>query len=273
MTEGFAIEKHDVSPPLSREEERELLPLAQGGDEEALDRVVKSNIAFVAKIAYEYEGRGVHADDLLAEGCDGMMEAIKRFDADKGYKFISYAVWWIRQRIRDSISRNYTVKRPTQLGFILQKYHTVKNKMGDEGHKNDFAAVCDEMELPERVRVDISAMMRGERSLDVEKNDDMGWGGSKIGKGDKEYTDIKPAVKKMLKILNNRERRLMSLYYGLDGEPPKTLQQIGDQIGITRERVRQINQRSLLKLQAHMRGKFTLESLTEEEPYVAVILQ
>lgn len=213
--------------PLSREEEYSLWErYRKHNDMAARDKLITSNLKFVASVAKCYQGLGLSYADLIAEGNYGFMKAMEKFDYEKGFKTISYSVWWIKQSILDALER----------------------RNGIEGDS-----------LPEEYE---------NQSVDSEDDDSS----SDVAK---EYMDNSPLTnldsesgKQMLKILLNcltdRERDVISSYFGLDGRKIITLEEIGKKLGLTKERVRQIKERALKKLRSEaLNYSFSIETLNE----------
>ena len=232
--------------PLTRKRERMLLRRAKKGDLEAREELIHANIRFVVDIASYYDQfrRGIEQDDLVSEGIDGLIEAIERYDMNSNNKLISYAVHWIRQRIRMALTGDDIVRRPGGLITHIQKYIKMQKKM----ENSTFDEICDEMDLSEQIRIDLAGQLRGDLSMDAPS------------KYDKpiQYKDHQPSAEVMLientinttiqtgvDSLNGRRKQILTMYFGLDGEEPKTLQAIGDIIGVTRERVRQLKEMAM----------------------------
>jgi RNA polymerase primary sigma factor len=249
-------------PRLSADEERELgRRIQQDGDEQAFRRLVESNLRFVVSYARHYQGLGVSLLDLIHEGNVGLIEAAARFDPGRNVKFITYAVWWIRQAIMQALSdqtRAFSV--PAKLSAIAARFNRQLTELTSTlGHAPSAAEIADDMDISTR---DADALMhiRGEdRSL----SDPVNPGGEEDGR---ELADVLPQqtvppvedellrrafsrqVHSALAELDPKERDVMARRYGLfDGEP-WTLQRIGDHLRLSRERVRQIESRAREKL-------------------------
>lgn len=249
-------------PMLSPEEERELAIKAKRGDKEALKKLVEGNLRFVVNIAKNFMGWGVPLTDLIAAGNLGLIEAAKRFDPEKNVKFISYAVWWIRQAIMQTIfQQTGAVRIPIKESLFIAKvkdtYEKLKEKLGREPTEEEIAK-----EVKTSVKKVKSALsiVRQPISLDMP----LGEGGeedftlldvlSKKGTEDVEKelfeNTLKTELESMLNVLDEREREIIKLRYGLEGVEPKTLEEVGEMLNISRERVRQLEQRALKKLKA-----------------------
>ena len=249
-------------PPLSREEERKILRKAKQGNQAAVDKIITSNLRFVVSVALEYQGRGVPLADLIAEGNMGLMEALKRFDEERGFKFISYAVWWIRQCILNALKRTSNVVMPANRQEDMDRMARRWGQMTQElGRVPTLDEVASDMKISNKraeralrcVRPDLSLSMpidsAGEQPLMniLEANEE-----------DPDqlviYRDQSEFISRSLNdSLDARERDVIRGYFGLDGNERQTLSDIGQSLGVTRERVRQIRNRALAKLQRYFR--------------------
>lgn len=251
-------------PPMTREEEEAALKEAREGNQEAIERIITSNLRFVVSVALEYQGRGVPLADLIAEGNVGLLEALKRFDENRGFKFISYAVWWIRQAILNALKRTSTVMMPANRQEDMDRMARRWGQMTQElGRVPTLDEVAKDMQISRKraeralrcVRPDLSLETpldaSGEQTLinlleSEEVNPDE-W---------VETRDQADLVTQSLgDSLDDREAHVIRAYFGLDGLERATLGEIGNTLGVTRERVRQIRNRALYKLRRYFRQR------------------
>jgi len=248
-------------PLLSREEEIELAKRAKEGDREALKKLVESNLRFVVSVAKKYLGCGLPLHDLIAEGILGLIEAARRFDPDKGVKFISYAVWWIRQSIMQALAQQTgAVKIPVKQAVLVNKitraYGELLKKLGREPTTEEIAQYVG-MEPKEVER--LLSICQVPLSLDTPIGDeeDTTFKDFLKGEGTAEVEErvvkeeLKQSIQEMLEQLTPQEKRIIIMRFGLDGSEPKTLREIGEKLGISRERVRQLETRAKKKMKEY----------------------
>lgn len=246
------------SRPLSREREIELAERIHQGDEEARNELVQANLRFVVDVAKSYQNRGLALSDLISAGNLGLLTAAERFDGTKGFKFISYAVWWIKQAILQAIAEQARIMRlPLNRLALLRDISQAARRLGqDQEVEPDAEEIAAELEVSvEEVEQTLLAA-RSVRSLDAlfEEEDKRSLldilpdEGVPRPDGFADGDELKGRMDALLDRLDERERRIIIRYFGLDGEEPMTLDQIGVKLGITRERVRQLKVRALSKM-------------------------
>ncbi len=248
-------------PLLSREEEIELAKRAKAGDKEALKKLVESNLRFVVSVAKKYLGCGLPLHDLIAEGILGLIEAARRFDPDKGVKFISYAVWWIRQSIMQALAQQtgavkIPVKQAVLVNKITRSYGELLKKLGREPTTEELAEYVG-MDPKEIER--LLSICQVPLSLDTPIGDeeDTTFKDFLKGEGTAEVEEkvvqeeLKQSIQEMLEQLTPQEKKIIIMRFGLDGSEPKTLREIGEKLGISRERVRQLETRAKKKMKEY----------------------
>lgn len=208
---------------ISREKEIELFKLIKNDDEQAKKEIIESHLKFVFDVAKSYKGKGVPLEDLISEGNIGLTKAINRFDENKGVKFISYAVWWIKQSILDCLRKRNKIS----YNEILED-DNVSNK------NNDF-------------------YFESLDDNDIDDNDENYKVTTEYDDFIKELNEVKSnVIKKLLKKLPYRGQKIIIYYYGLNNEEEKNLEEIGQELGITKERVRQIKEKCLKILRSEI---------------------
>ena len=256
---------HDIQklPLISDpEEERRLARRAQKGDEVAAERLVTANLRFVISYVKKYQGHGLDLSELVAIGNEGLLKAVRKFDPDQGVKFISYAVWWVRQAVLKALAeQTRSVRIPlnqnSQLIKLARAETVLAQVLKRDATESEIGRLLDE--TPEQVRA-AKQMSATEVSLDapIDRSDReactlgerfAGVDGAEI----EEVTDFKlmrEFIDRVFKrYLTPRERKILYLYYGLDeGAEAMTLEKIGELMGVTRERIRQIRERAFEKL-------------------------
>ncbi len=261
------------SEPLSREREVELSARIKDGDMEARDELIQANLRFVIDVAKNYQNRGLTFPDLISAGNLGLMTAAERFDGTRGYKFISYAVWWIRQSILQTIAEHVrTVRLPLNKLSLLKDISKATRKLGQNSDTEpDIEQIAKELDLPPDVVTDAILSARPCSSLDGAFDDDekrsllniLPDANSRSPDSDLIHDSARNQLEEVLASLEDREQKIIRLYFGLDGMEALTLEQIGEMIGVTRERVRQIKERALSRLRHPSRYEH-LEELADE---------
>ncbi len=257
----------DISkiPLISVEEERVLARSIRNGDPEALRNLVEANLRYVVSVAKTYAGFGIPLEDLINEGNMGLIRAAKRFDETKGCKFISYAVWWIRQAILTAITAQARiVKLPMNRQAMLQKITKIRNTFFQEtGRLPSVHEIAIELGIDQE---NVLCTMAGESasvSLEAPLFSDADFSlmdilqdQSRPHPDEDMYEGFLPHdIEKALATLTAREAEVIRMYFGLGGKGPFTLSEIGEQFRVTRERARQIKIKALHKLQHHTRSQ------------------
>jgi len=257
-------------PLLSREDEVSLAKDIRKGDDESLDRLVRSNLRFVVSVAKKYQNQGVALGDLINEGNLGLIRAAHKFDETKGIKFISYAVWWIRQAILQALAEQSRIVRvPLNRAGALHRIGKRSSTLLQElGREPTIEEIADELELSHDEVQRTLAISQTHLSLDAplspgEDNRLLDYLADQVSAGpDDETYDraLHSTIQEALATLKEREAKVLRLYYGLEeGKDAMTLEEIGALLGITRERVRQIKEKALVRLRHASRARF-LES-------------
>ncbi|MBR2292214.1 MAG: RNA polymerase sigma factor RpoD/SigA [Prevotella sp.] len=249
---------------ISVEEEVELAQRIRKGDHKALERLTKANLRFVVSVAKQYQNQGLSLPDLINEGNVGLIKAAEKFDETRGFKFISYAVWWIRQSILQAIAEQSRIVRlPLNQVGSVNKINKVLNKFEQENERRpSIEEISEHLDLPEdkideamsvsnrHVSVDAPFVDGEDNSLlDVLVNDDAPMADRALL-----VESLKAEINKALKMLNDRERGVVEAFYGIN-QPEMTLEEIGTKFGLTRERVRQIKEKAIRRLRTTTNNK------------------
>ena len=261
------------SKPLSREREVELSARIKEGDMVARDEMVQANLRFVVDVAKKYQNRGLSLSDLISAGNLGLLTAAERFDGTKGFKFISYAVWWIRQSILQTIAEHArTVRLPLNKVSLLKDISKVSRRLG-QGREIDpnIDEIASELDVPAQEVLETMLSARTVRSLDeaFEEDDErsllniLADSTQETPDADVLRDSAREQLEEVLDNLDDRELRIIRLYFGLDGNESLTLEQIGGLMSLTRERIRQLKERALGKLRHPSRNQ-ALKRLAKE---------
>ncbi|QTQ11098.1 RNA polymerase sigma factor RpoD/SigA [Treponema parvum] len=248
-------------PLLSREEEIELANRAKAGDKIAKDKIARANLRFVVNIAKKYQNHGLDLVDLISEGNIGLMTAIDRFDIDKGFHFISYAVWWIRQAILKAIcEKSRAIRLPlNRSNELVSIERASKAVTGDKTEEQKITEIAQMLGMQSRHVREMLAISREMISLDTQvhnSKDDSAVFGDFIE--DDRYEDPDAAVMResMHKDINNvlgtlkpSEAKVLRLRYGLSGAKPMSLKEVGNICNLTKERIRQIEKSAIIRMQ------------------------
>jgi len=256
-------------PLIDREEEARLARRIHDGDEAALAKLVRSNLRFVVSVAKKYQNQGVPLSDLINEGNLGLIRAAHKFDETKGIKFISYAVWWIRQGILQCLAEQSRVVRvPLNRAGALHRIGRRSSKLLQElGREPTVEEIADDLDISEEEVERTLAISRTSLSLDApmtpgEDNRLIDYLPDQYSPGPETEVyekALRRTIEEALDTLKEREAKILRLYYGLDDQSPMTLEEIGTLLGVTRERIRQIKEKALSRLRHASRARF-LES-------------
>lgn len=259
---------------ISPDEEISLAKKIREGDEVALDRLTRANLRFVVSVAKQYQNQGLTLPDLINEGNLGLIKAAKRFDETRGFKFISYAVWWIRQSIMQSISEHARIVRlpVNQLGSLTRinkAFTKLEQEFEREPSLEELAAITeltvdkisDAFRISTRqVSVD-APLLNGEDNslLDVIQN-------KEVVQADTMMMNqaLKKEIERSLNVLDEKEKDVISLFFGLESDEAYTLEEIGEKYDLSRERVRQIKEKALKKLRLRNNSQHLKSFLGEE---------
>ena len=249
---------------ISVEEEVELAQRIRKGDRKALERLTKANLRFVVSVAKQYQNQGLSLPDLINEGNLGLIKAAEKFDETRGFKFISYAVWWIRQSILQAIAEQSRIVRlPLNQVGSVNKINKVLSKFEQEHERRpSIEEISETLDIPEdkideamsvnnrHVSVDAPFVDGEDNSLlDVLVNDDAPMADKTLV-----MESLKAEINNALKMLNERERNVIEAFYGIN-QPELTLEEIGSKYGLTRERVRQIKEKAIRRLRTCTKNK------------------
>src|SRR6266516_1102507 len=250
-------------PLITREEEVTLAQRIKQQDPEALDKLVRSNLRFVVSVAKKYQNQGVSLSDLINEGNLGLIRAAHKFDETKGIKFISYAVWWIRQAILQALAEQSRIVR-VPLNRAGTRSASLLQELGREPTVEEIA---EGMDISEEEVAKTLSISQAHLSLDApltpgEDNKLLDYlpDTTNPGPDDQSFEHaLTESIEEVLATLKEREAKILRLYFGLEGQEPMTLEEIGSLLGITRERVRQIKEKALARLR-HVSRARALES-------------
>lgn len=249
---------------LTADEEVELAQRIRKGDRKAFERLTKANLRFVVSVAKQYQNQGLSLPDLIDEGNFGLIKAAEKFDETRGFKFISYAVWWIRQSILQAIAEQSRIVRlPLNQVGSQNKINRIQNQFEQEHERRaSIDEIAERMDMPEDKIAD--AMKINGRHVSMDAPFANGEDGSLMDvmpNGDTPDPDnslvlesLREEIKRALMVLNERERKVIEAFFGID-QPEMTLEEIGAANGLTRERVRQIKEKAIRRLRHSTQNK------------------
>jgi len=254
---------------LNAQEEKDLARAIAMGDVRARDRMVRANLRLVVNIARGYTGKGLGLQDLIEEGNLGLLRAVEGFDPDVGTRFSTYASYWIKQSIKRSlINSAKTIRIPAYMVELLSKWRRATVRLSDELRRNPTPEeVARLLGLPKRKLPIIKKAIQIYNSTPQTDQSDSGWSLSEMVTDDRTRNpadtllenDVLRHVKSMLGDLGEREASVLRMRFGLENTEPHTLKEIGEQLGLTRERVRQIETEALKKLGEGLRDPYDME--------------
>ncbi len=267
LSSNHALEKYlqEISqiPLISFEEEIYLAQQIRQADHEALNKLVQSNLRFVVKIAKEYQNQGLPLIDLINEGNLGLIKAANRFDETRGFRFISYAVWWIRQSILQALAEQARVVRlPLNRVGLINKVNQISKSLAQhydrEPTTEEISSMLDVSNQEVEAAINsgnyhVSLDQPFQRSDEGNMKDVMSNPNTRSPDADLVLESLKDEIKRVLKTLSPREETVIKMYFGIDLERPLTLEEIGDRLHLTRERIRQIKERALGRLRHQSR--------------------
>lgn len=255
-------------PMISHEEEYELALKAKQGDKRAREKLINANLRFVVTVAKKYQGQGLPLEDLINEGNLGLLTAIDKFEPEKGYHFISYAVWWIRQSIMKAVcEKSRAVRLPLNRANELFQIQKIQKALIHESGSTDVSIeeIAEESGLEADLVRDLLAVSREMVSFDAPVATKGEISDSKVGDfiedeqlGPEEEVinkSLKQDIDSLLSTLTDKEREIIIMRFGLKDTKPMSLKEIGDQYGLTKERIRQIEKRAIEKMKMPNRYK------------------
>ena len=252
-------------PLLSAEEEIELAKKKADGDKAAKDKLIEANLRLVVSIAKRYTGRGMSFLDLIQEGNLGLIKGVEKFDYTKGYKLSTYATWWIRQSVTRALAdQARTIRVPVHMVETINKMSKMQRKLTlDLGYEPSVKELAEAMDLSEEKVMEILQIAREPASLEtpIGEEDDSNLGdfvadnNSVTPEGNVESVMLREHIDTLLQDLKDRERQVIILRFGLLDGHPRTLEEVGKEFNVTRERIRQIEAKALRKLRNPVRSK------------------
>lgn len=249
---------------ISIEEEVELAQRIRKGDRKALERLTKANLRFVVSVAKQYQNQGLSLADLINEGNFGLIKAAEKFDETRGFKFISYAVWWIRQSILQAIAEQSRIIRlPLNQVSSVNKINKVLNKFEQENERRpSIDEIAQDTDIPEEKIIEAFKVNTHHISVDAPFHDDDESSlldvipNDAIPSTDRSLVEesLRAEIGRVLDILEDREKKVIEAYFGIN-QREMTLEEIGSKYGLTRERVRQIKEKAIRRLRQQTNSK------------------
>lgn len=249
---------------LSVDEEVELAQKIKKGDRQALERLTRANLRFVVSVAKQYQNQGLSLPDLINEGNVGLIKAAEKFDETRGFKFISYAVWWIRQSILQAIAEQSRIVRlPLNQVGSVNKINRELNKFEQEHERRPSVnEIADRIDLPEEkveeaMKANIRHVSMDAPFVDGEDNSLLDvLADNNMPMADKALVQesLRKEIDRAIDLLNDREQKVVRAFFGI-GSPEMTLEEIGDKYNLTRERVRQIKEKAIRRLRHNTKNK------------------
>ena len=253
-------------PLLSHEEETELALKAQKGDVTAKNKIINANLRFVVNVAKKYQNHGLDLEDLISEGNIGLMTAIEKFDVSKGYHFISYAVWWIRQCILKAVcEKSRAIRLPlNKANELVRIEHARKVVAGKKTEQQEYEEIGRMLNMDSAHVRDMINVSQEMISLDAELNSTEDGHNQLLDyQEDTNYkkpeeqaieNSLSSEINTVLKTLSPKEAKVIKLRYGLNGAKPMSLKEVGDRCNLTKERIRQIEKHAIIRLQSPSRS-------------------
>ncbi len=243
---------------LTTDEEVALAQRIKRGDQEALERLTRANLRFVVSVSKQYQNQGLSLPDLINEGNVGLIKAAQRFDETRGFKFISYAVWWIRQSILQALAENSRIVRlPLNkvgvLNKVLRMHSFLEQKLGRSPEEDEIAeelgmASREVKEILKNAGKHVSVDAPLDQDEDTTMLDQMRQEDGPTPEKNLIYESLKTEVQRVISTLSTREAEVIKCYFGLNHKYPMTLEEIGERFNLTRERVRQIKEKAIRRL-------------------------
>jgi len=253
------------TPLLTVDEEIALAERIKNGDKEARSHMIRANLRLVVKIAQDYSGYGLPVADLISEGNIGLMKAVERFDPEKGGKLSTYAAWWIKQSIKRALAnQSKTIRLPVHMVDKIAKMRRISTLLAEAlGREPTDEELADEIGLPRRKLAMLKQASQRPTSLDAPINEGESTEFGDVIGDDRAVNPLESLADKnlhgeldgLLSVLDERERRIIDERFGLTGRKPLTLEEVGREFGVTRERIRQLQNSALTKMRRALRKK------------------